>query len=82
MSATATHSEQKPERRDVFSSHPLAGIPDDFQIRVEIAERLAYINQLAAVSTNPELLRWTRNKLSEPFATITRKLKEANEPTD
>lgn len=60
----------------IWSAHPLAGIGDDFAIKAQVAERLAYINQLANASQNPELLRWLRNRVSEPFGVISKRLDE------
>lgn len=58
-----------------WSAHPKSGIKEDFEIKVAVAERMAYISQLANASTNPEMLKWLRNRLSEPYGDIQRRLK-------
>jgi hypothetical protein len=57
-----------------WSANPLAGIGEDFELRVKIAEHLVLINHLARSSQNPELLKWVRNKVGEPYAVITKRL--------
>jgi hypothetical protein len=59
-----------------WSSHPLAGIGDDFQMKVEIQKAMALINSLAAVSKNPEMLRFLRNRLLEPLGVVNSRLKD------
>lgn len=47
-----------------------------FQIKAEVATRLAYINQLVNHLDDPEDLAWLRNRLSEPQKLIYVKLTE------
>jgi hypothetical protein len=53
----------------------LAGLPEDFIIKEMVSERLSLINSLAHAAEDPELLRWLRNRLSEPFAIAQKRLK-------
>jgi len=53
-------------------------LPDDFRLRVEVQEKMAFVNQLAVSAQDPDFLRWLRNRLGEPFKKIQQRLDENN----
>ena len=56
------------------SKHILAGITDDLALKAQIAASLTFVNQVSCRRENPELLKWCRNRLSEPYKSIQTKL--------
>jgi hypothetical protein len=60
----------------------LAGLPEDFIIKEMVSERLSLVNSLAHASNDAAMLRWLRNRLSEPFSVITKRLKALEEETE
>ncbi len=58
-------SDEKEEKRDFTDLH----------LKAEISARIDYVRQIAYGLEDPELLTWVRNRLSEPYRIIQRKLK-------
>lgn len=48
-----------------------------FIYKTGVAERMTYIHQLIAHVDDPEMLRWIRNRLSEAFGVVAKKLDAA-----
>lgn len=67
------------EPQATAASHYIAGVPQEFDARVGIAERLVYINQFINCCDDPALLKWIRNSLSAPHGMATRKLYDMDE---
>lgn len=56
--------------------HILDGLGDDIFFKTEIVKSLALPNQVAHNAANPEMLKYLRNRLKEPYIIIQKRLKE------
>lgn len=54
--------------------HILAGIDEHLRIKAQVNESLCFVNQLINQAEHPEMLKYVRNRLKEPYILIQRKL--------
>ncbi len=69
-------------KAETAQTEPISGLPSDFDVRVEVAERLAYINQFVNFCENPGMLKWVRNQVAGPYTVIQKRLAEMGEIPD
>lgn len=64
---------------DAEEQHILDGLGEDIFFKTEVVKSLALIHQIAQNSAHPEMLKYVRNRLSEPYKVIQKRLGEMGE---